>query len=46
MRFKGKDKANGWQYPNARVWNDALYVVYSVNKEDIMLTRIALKDLK
>lgn len=46
MRFKGKDKANGWQYPNARVWNDALYVAYSVNKEDIMVTRIALKDLK
>ena len=42
QRFPGKGKVDGWQYPNALVWRDALYVVYSVNKEDIMLTRIPL----
>ena len=46
MRFKGKDKRDGWQYPNARVWKDSLYVAYSVNKEDLVVTRIALQDLK
>jgi hypothetical protein len=46
MRFKGKDKRDGWQYPNAAVWNGALYVAYSVNKEDLMVTRIALENLK
>jgi len=44
-RFRGKEKVDGWQYPNAVVWQDALYVVYSVNKEDIVLTRIPLKNL-
>lgn len=45
-RFHGKGKADGWQYPNALVWGNELHVAYSVNKEDVMLTRISLKDLK
>ena len=45
QRFRGKGKSDGWQYPHALVWNDALYIVYSVNKEDIRLTRIALTSL-
>ena len=42
QRFEGKGKRDGWQYPNALVWRDSLWVVYSVNKEDVALTRISL----
>ena len=42
QRFKGKGKKDGWQYPNAIVWKEALWVVYSANKEGIALTRISL----
>ena len=44
-RFPGKNKLPGWQYPAAIVWKDHLYVVYSINKEDEGVTRIALSDL-
>ena len=46
QRFVGKGKRDGWQYPNALVWKDSLYVAYSVNKEDVVLTRISLDELK
>ncbi len=46
QRFVGKQKLDGWQYPNALVWNESLYVAYSVNKEDVWLTRISLSELK
>jgi hypothetical protein len=46
MRFKGINKLDGWQYPAAVVWKDHLYVAYSVNKEDVGVTRIALRDLQ
>jgi len=42
QRFKGKGKKDGWQYPNALVWKNALWIAYSANKEDIILTKIAL----
>lgn len=45
MRFEGKHKLDGWQYPHAHVWGDKLYVIYSVNKEDVFVTRIPLKRL-
>ena len=45
MRFPGKNKLPGWQYPHAMVWNEHLYVAYSVNKEDVGISRIALRDL-
>ena len=45
MRFLGKNKLEGWQYPHAIVWNEHLYVAYSINKEDIGVSRIALRDL-
>lgn len=45
MRFKGINKANGWQYPSAVAWQKHLYVAYSINKEDLGVTRIALGDL-
>jgi hypothetical protein len=45
-RYDGKHKLDGWQYPHAVVWKDALFVAHSINKEDVSVTRIALKDLK
>ena len=45
QRYDGRLKVDGWQYPNAVVWKDSLFVAYSINKEDIGLTQIALKDL-
>lgn len=42
MRFAGKYKRVGYSYPKSYVWNDALWVSYAVNKEDIAVTRLAL----
>ena len=44
-RFDSGTKANGWQYPAAVVWNDYLYVIYSINKEDVGVSRIAVSEL-
>jgi hypothetical protein len=43
MRHKGRSKANGWQYPHAITWQGDLYVAYSINKEDVGVTRISLE---
>ena len=45
MRFSGKNKLSGWQYPHTTVWGEHLYIAYSINKEDVGVTRIALRDL-
>jgi hypothetical protein len=45
LRFSGNHKIDGWQYPHAIVWKDDLYVAYSINKEDLGITRIALREL-
>ena len=45
QRFSGKDKIKGWQYPHALLWKDELYIAYSINKEDVGVTRIALQYL-
>ena len=42
QRFKGKGKRDGWQYPSSLVWKNSLFVAYSVNKEGVVITRIAL----
>ena len=42
-RFSGRGKSNGWQYPHAVVFKGQLYVIYSINKEDIGVTRLAVK---
>ncbi len=42
QRFKGKGKRDGWQYPSSLVWKNSLFVTCSVNKEDVVITRIAL----
>lgn len=39
-RFGGKAKTLGYSYPKAYVDADFLYVVYSVNKEEIAVTRL------
>ena len=46
MRFKGKSKLAGWQYPSAVAWRGWLYIAYSINKEDVGVTRIRLDALK
>ncbi|MBO13164.1 MAG: hypothetical protein CMJ68_20720 [Planctomycetaceae bacterium] len=46
VRFEGKHKLAGWQYPHAIVVGDELLVAYSVNKEDVRLARIPLAALK
>lgn len=45
-RYPGQHKLDGWQYPHATVWKGALWVAYSVNKEDLTITRIPLRRLK
>jgi hypothetical protein len=45
QRWEGLHKLAGWQYPTSLVWGDYLYVVYSINKEDVGVTRIALSEL-
>ena len=45
MRYQGKSKLDGWQYPNALVHDGHLFVAYSINKEDVGLTRISLDEL-
>ncbi len=42
MRFQGKSKLDGWQYPCAAAWGGWLYIAYSINKEDIGVTRVRL----
>jgi hypothetical protein len=45
-RYEGRAKAVGYQYPNSVVVGDNLWLMYSVNKEDIQVTRIPLAELK
>jgi hypothetical protein len=35
----------GFQYPSAVVAHDALWVIYSVGKEDVAVSRIPLSEL-
>ncbi len=39
-RHDGKSKLDGWQYPHALAWKGSLFVAYSINKEDVAITRI------
>lgn len=39
-RSPGMHKAAGFQYPNACIANGALWVIYSVNKEDVEALRV------
>ncbi len=44
-RYEGKAKTLGYNYPKALVHKGWLYVVYSVNKEDIICTRVSRTSL-
>jgi hypothetical protein len=46
QRYQGRAKAIGYQYPNSVVVGDDLWIMYSVNKEDIELMRISLSELQ
>ena len=45
QRHEGKAKSIGYQYPHSVVVGKALWVIYSVNKEDIEVARIPLSEL-
>ena len=46
IRRNGLHKGPGFQYPAAVVLKDSLWVVYSVNKEDIEISVIPLRHLE
>lgn len=47
QRYEGKAKrANGYQYPHSVVVGKYLWVIYSVNKEDIEVARIPIAELE
>ena len=46
IRRNGFHKALGFQYPAAVVMKDSLWVVYSINKEDIEISSIPLRHLE
>jgi hypothetical protein len=43
--FEGKEKLQGYSYPHAWVWNDALWIAYATCKERIEVSRIGLAEL-
>ncbi len=45
QRYEGKAKSIGYQYPHSAVGGEYLWVIYSVNKEDIEIARIPLSQL-
>jgi len=45
LRYPGLEKTIGYQYPHSVVADSDLWVMYSINKEDIQVTRIPLEEL-
>ena len=45
IRHKGLEKTIGYQYPHSVVAGNDLWVIYSVNKEDVQVTQIPLEVL-
>ncbi len=45
LRYEGKAKSIGYAYPHSVVVGKYLWVIYSVNKEDIEVARISLAEL-
>ena len=46
QRYEGKSKgAGGYQYPHSEVVGNHLWIIYSINKEDVEVTRIPLEEL-
>ncbi len=46
MRFGGLNKSDGYSYPSSVIFGDSLYVAYSINKEDIAVSRIPLSRIE
>ncbi|MGQ9554251.1 MAG: exo-alpha-sialidase [Anaerolineae bacterium] len=44
--FEGTYKDHGYQYPDSLVLGGYLYVAYSINKEDVGVSRVALTQLR
>ncbi|MGE4490074.1 MAG: exo-alpha-sialidase [Kiritimatiellales bacterium] len=44
-RYPGRWKGSGYQYPDSLVQGDSLWVLCSVNKEDIQVVKIPLSEL-
>lgn len=45
IKYDGRWKAEGFQYPHSLVLGDDILVIYSVGKEDVQLTRISINEL-
>jgi len=45
LKFEGRAKSPGWQYPSAVTWGDYLYVAYTVGKEDVEVLRVPIDEL-
>ena len=45
MRYEGRWKAEGFQYPHSLVLGENLWVIYSVGKEDVQVTRILISEI-
>jgi hypothetical protein len=45
QRYEGRAKSAGYAYPHSTIVEDNLWVIYSVNKEDIEIARIPLSKL-
>lgn len=45
VRVPGKAKVPGFQYPSAVVAGEAVWVVYSIGKEDVAVSRVPLSEL-
>ena len=46
QRFEGRSKSVGYAYPHSVIADNYLWVIYSVNKEDIEIARIPLSELQ
>jgi hypothetical protein len=46
QRYAGRAKSGGYAYPHSVVAGDYLWMIYSVNKEDIEIARIPLSELE
>lgn len=44
-RYQGRSKRHGYQYPESVVVGEYLWVIYSVNKEDVEVARIPVDEL-
>jgi len=45
IRLPGKGKGRGYQYPSAVVVADAIWIMYSIGKEDVAVSRVPLASL-